>query len=86
LGEPCRPGLPGGYEVVLSHQPLAVMGVYRVPDRLPHLLKILEHPSIDDLPLDGPDEAFRHAIGLGLLDKGEAGCERKSSMGPVMAI
>lgn len=73
MGEPLGPGLPGAFEAVFLHQPLAVVGVHKVPDRLPHLLKILRHPAIDEQLFDDPDKAFRHAIGLGLFNKGEAG-------------
>ena len=55
--------------------PLAVVDVHKAPDRLSHLLQVLEHQAIDNLLLEGPDEAFRHAVGLGLLDKGEAGVD-----------
>jgi hypothetical protein len=75
LGEPLRPGLPGGFEAVLFHQPVAVVGVHKESDRLHHLLKVLEPPAIDDLLFKGPDKAFRHAIGLGLFDKGDAGVD-----------
>jgi hypothetical protein len=73
LGEPLGPGLPGAFEAIFFHRPLAVVGVHKVPDRRPHLLKILKHPAIDDLLFNGPDKAFGHAIGLGLFNKDEAG-------------
>ena len=71
MGEPLGPGLPGALEAVFLHQPLAVVSVHKAPDRRPNLLEILKHPAIDDLLFEGPDEAFSHAIGLWLFDKGE---------------
>jgi hypothetical protein len=35
------PGLPGALEAIFLHQPLAVVGVHKVPDRRPNLLEIL---------------------------------------------
>ena len=73
LVEPLGFGLPGAEKTVLFHQPLAVVGVHKETDRRSHLLKILEHPAINNLLLEGPDEAFGHAVGFGLFDKGETG-------------
>jgi len=75
LGEPLRPGQPGAFEAGFFHQPVAVVFVYKAPDPLPHLLKILEDPAINDLLFEGPDKAFGHPIDLGLFDKGEAGVD-----------
>src|SRR3974390_960735 len=58
------------YRAHIAHPfqpPLAVVDVHKAPDRLSHLLQVLEHQAIDNLLLEGPDEAFRHAVGLGLL-------------------
>ena len=75
LVEPLGFGLPGPEKAVLFHQPLSIVGVHQEPDRRSHLLKILEHPAINNLLLEGPDEAFGHAIGLWLFNKGEAGVD-----------
>lgn len=42
------------------------------PDGRPEILDPPEGAAVDHLLLQGPDEPFRHAVGLGLLDEGEA--------------
>jgi hypothetical protein len=73
LGEPLVPGLPGAFETLFLHQPLAVVGVHEAPDCGPHLIEVLEKAAMDDLLFDGPVEAFGHAIGLWLFNEGETG-------------
>lgn len=44
-----------------------------MPDRVSYPFEVLKDLARDHLLVDGPEEAFGLAIGLGLLDKGEAG-------------
>ena len=71
MGEPLGSGLPRAEKAVLFHRPFPVVSVHKASDRRPNLLEILKHPAIDDLLFESPDEAFSHAIGLWLFDKGE---------------
>ncbi len=49
--------------------------VHQPPDRSLYLPDILKRQTIDNLLFAGPDKAFGHALGLGLLEKGKAGAD-----------
>ena len=51
-------------------EPLVVVGLDEGGDPLAEIVHVLEEPRPEALLLDGPHEAFGHAIALGLADEG----------------
>src|ERR1700751_1995756 len=67
-------GVAGAAQSIFLDQPFGIVALAELAGGSPHVVDGLVDAAMDDLLLEGSEEALGHAVGFGLADEGEARC------------